>query len=200
MHTVVVFFTLTDRASTISSNIRGCFLLLFSSQYPIGPQPYPVLYVVANPVRGLLGRKRSEEHLPSSNESNKKTQTHKKRQRERNRNNKIHGPEKDGCQSGTCVVCWTEKDQRNIYQAPMRAKEKHKHTKNDNEKETGITKYTCQKKIDEGHSIERVWHSASRQPSDTLPGSQPCTPERVASTTFRTLRVSVFTNGTIDVA
>ena len=24
---------------------------------------------------------------------------------------------------------WTEKDQRNIYQAPMRAKEKHKHTK-----------------------------------------------------------------------
>ena len=30
---------------------------------------------------------------------------------------------------------------------------------------------TCQKKIDDGHSIERVWHSAS----DTLPGSQPCT-------------------------
>ena len=30
---------------------------------------YPVLYVVANPVRGLLDRKRSEEHLPSSNES-----------------------------------------------------------------------------------------------------------------------------------
>ena len=26
-----------------------------------------------------------------------------------------------------------------------------------------------------GHSIERVWHSASREPSDNLPGSQPCT-------------------------
>ena len=40
-HIVVVFFTLTDRASTIQ-----------------------VIYVVANPVlRDLLGRKRSEEHL-----------------------------------------------------------------------------------------------------------------------------------------
>ena len=45
----------------------------------------------------------------------------------------------------------------------MRAKEKHKHTKNDKEKGTGITKYTGQKKINEGHSIERVWHSASRE-------------------------------------
>ena len=44
----------------------------------------------------------------------------------------------------------------------MRAKEKHKHTKNDKEKGTEITKYTGQRKIDEGHSIERVWHSASR--------------------------------------
>ena len=88
----------------------------------------------------------------------------------------------------------------NIYQAPMRAKEKHKHTKSDKEKGTGITKYTGQRKINEGHSIERVWHNASREPSDTLPGSQPCTQKRVASTTFRTLRVSVFTNGPIDVA
>ena len=63
----------------------------------------------------------------------------------------------------------------------MRAKEKHKHTKHDKKKGTGITKYTCQEKIDEGHSIERVWHSASREPSDTLPGSQPCTQKRVAS-------------------
>ena len=78
--------------------------------------------MVANPVRGLLDRKRSEEHLPSSNES----------------------------------------------------KEKHKHT-NDKEKGTGITKYTGQRKINERHSIERVWHSAGREPSDTLPGSQPCT-------------------------
>ena len=122
---VVVFFTLTDRASTIiPSNTRGC-----------------------QPVRGLLDRKRSEEHLPSSNESKRKT-----------------------------------------------------HTKNDKEKGTGVTKYTGQKKINEGHSIEGVWHSASREPSNTLPGSQPCTQKRVASTTFRTLRVSVLTNGTIDVA
>ena len=41
----------------------------------IGPQPYPVIYVVANPVRGLLDRKRSEEHLQSSNESTKKNIT-----------------------------------------------------------------------------------------------------------------------------
>ena len=39
---VVVFFTLTDWPSTI---------------------PSTVIYVVANPVRGLLNRKRSEEHL-----------------------------------------------------------------------------------------------------------------------------------------
>ena len=92
-------------------------------------KPYPVIYVVANPVRGLLDRKISEEHLPSSNESNKKNTNKQKRQRERNKNNKIH--------------------------------------------------MTCQKKIDEGHSIERVvWHSASREPSDTLPGSQPCTQTR----------------------
>ena len=38
----------------------------------------------------------------------------------------------------------------------MRAKEKHKHTKNDKEKGTGITKYTGQRKIDEGHSIESI--------------------------------------------
>ena len=37
------------------------------------------------------------------------------------------------------------------------------------------TQRTCQKKIEEGHSIERVWYSASREPFDTLPGSQPCT-------------------------
>ena len=73
----------------------------------------------------MLDRKRSEEHLPSSNES----------------------------------------------------KEKHKHT-NDKEKGTGITKYTGQRKINERHSIERVWHSAGREPSDTLPGSQPCTQKK----------------------
>ena len=37
------------------------------------------------------------------------------------------------------------------------------------------TKHMPEKKIGEGHSIERVWYSASREPSDNLPGSQPCT-------------------------
>ena len=37
-------------------------LFLFYSHLPIGPQPYPVIYVVANPVHGLLDRKISEEH------------------------------------------------------------------------------------------------------------------------------------------
>ena len=31
------------------------------------------------------------------------------------------------------------------------------------------------KRIEKGHSIERVWYSASRVPSDTHHGSQPCT-------------------------
>ena len=113
---------------------------------------HTVLYVVANPVRGLLDRKISEKHLliPSFNESKIKTQTNK----------------------------------------------------NDKEKGTRISKYICQKKIADGHSTERVWHSASREPSDTLPGSQPCAKRVASTTTFRTLRVSVFTinNGTIDVA
>ena len=40
----------------------------------IGPQPNPVLYVVANPVRGLLDRKRLEEHVPSSHEGKRNPQ------------------------------------------------------------------------------------------------------------------------------
>ena len=46
----------------------------------------------------------------------------------------------------------------------MRAKEKHKHTKNDKEKGTGITKYTGQKKINEGHSIENAIGTQLRDP------------------------------------
>ena len=89
-----MLFTLTDRTSIIPSNIHT--------------------YMVANPVRGLLDRRRSEEHLQSTNKRMKKKR-------------------------GT------------------------------------ITQSTCQKKIEEMHSIERVWYSASREPSDTLAGSQPCT-------------------------
>ena len=128
-------------------NVSVQLLLLFSSHEPIGPQPYPVIHVVANPVRGLLDRKRSEEHLPSSNES----------------------------------------------------KEKHKHT-NDKEIGTGITKYTGQRKINERHSIERVWHSAGREPSDTLPGSQPCTQKTRSIYHIPYSKGFSFTNGTIDVA
>ena len=67
-----VFFTLSDRAATVL---------------------YQVIYVVANPGRGLLDRKRSEEHLQSSNKSKIKARK-QKRQKEGN-NNKIDMPEKD---------------------------------------------------------------------------------------------------------
>ena len=61
MSVAVVFFTLTDRASTIPSNIRGCKSLV---------------------VRGLLDRKKSEEHLQSSNESMMKTKQNKKQSKD----------------------------------------------------------------------------------------------------------------------
>ena len=95
-YVVFAFVTMTHRALTIPSNIRG-----YQS------------------VRGLLDRIKSEEHLQSSNGS-KKTKT--------NKNDKRKG---------------------------------------------AIIQSTCQKNIEDGHSIKRVWSSASREPSDTLPGSQP---------------------------
>ena len=49
---------------------------------------YPIIYVVANPVRALLDTKRSEEHLQSSNESMENKTKHKiKRKRHKERNN-----------------------------------------------------------------------------------------------------------------
>ena len=63
-----------------------------------------------------------------------------------------------------------------------------------------VTKYTGQKKINEGHSIERVWHSAGREPSDTLPGSQPCTQKTRSIYHIPYSKGFSFTNGTIDVA
>ena len=63
-----------------------CVRVFFTSTIP----SY-TLYMVANPVRGLLDRKISEEHLQSSNESMKIKQ---KRQKERNNNTK-HMPEND---------------------------------------------------------------------------------------------------------
>ena len=94
----------------LSSKQTNCVYLLLSTWYVVfltltdGPQPYPVIHVVGNSVRGLLDRKRSEEHL-----------------------------------------------------LPKRQREQKKNTT---------------------HSIERVWYRASREPSDTLPGSQPCTQTR----------------------
>ena len=73
---VVVFFTLTDRASAINHT------------------RYPVIYVVANPVRGLLDRKRSEEHIYQA-PMRAKEKHQQKRHRERKKNNEIHIPEKD---------------------------------------------------------------------------------------------------------
>ena len=110
--------------------------------------------LVANPVRDLLDRQRSEEHLQSSNESIKNKKSKQNKITKQNRNDKKKGT---------------------------------------------ITKYTCQKKMEEGHSIERVWYNASREPSDTGLGSQQA-PKRVASTTLRTLRVSVYSNGKVAVA
>ena len=100
---VVVFFTLTDRASTIPSNIRGCQ----SGMWSAGQKN----------IRGTSTKLQGEQ---------KKKHKQTKTTRERNKNNKIHS----------------------------------------------------QKNIGERHSIERVWHSASREPSDTLPGSQLCTQTR----------------------
>ena len=59
-------------------------------------------------------------------------------------------------------------------QSKLQRKHEKKPTKNDKMKGTIITQSTCQKKIEQGLLIERVWYSASREPSDTLPGSQPC--------------------------
>ena len=68
---VVVFFTLTDRASTIPSNTRGCQ----SGTWSAGQKK----------IRGTSTKLQWEQ---------RKRQTHK-RQRDRYRNNKIHRSEKD---------------------------------------------------------------------------------------------------------
>ena len=76
---VVVFFALTDRASTISSST------------------YVYLVDIQSGPRGRLDRKMSEEQLQSSKENTKTKQNTKakqKRQKERN-NNKKHTPEKN---------------------------------------------------------------------------------------------------------
>ena len=74
------------------------------------------------------------------------------------------------------VVCWTEKDQKNIYKAPTRAK-KHNGTKQKRRREMNNNKIHMPEK-DRRRALDReslVLYSASREPSDTHPGSQPCT-------------------------
>ena len=70
-----------------------------------------------------------------------------------------------GCQSGT----WSagqeilKTRQRNINKLQL------EHENENNKKKGTITQSTCQKKIEERHSIDRVWHTASRKPSDATP-------------------------------
>ena len=65
------------RSDFSSNSNSSCCCFLHINRSGLNHTRYPVIYVVANPVRGLLGRKISEELLPSSNESRRKTQTHK---------------------------------------------------------------------------------------------------------------------------
>ena len=44
-------------------NLLDVVLLLYSSHQPIGPQPHPAIYVVANPVRGHKEVPRSTGHI-----------------------------------------------------------------------------------------------------------------------------------------
>ena len=54
---------------TVLTQLAGCFPSTSSGGVCVfvGPQPYPMIhYAVANPVRSLLNRNISEEHLQSS--------------------------------------------------------------------------------------------------------------------------------------
>ena len=66
------------------------------SHLPIGPQPNPVMYVAANPVRGLLlDRKRSEEHLQMLQRE------HENKNKTKTKTTKIHFlPLTGGCSEG----------------------------------------------------------------------------------------------------
>ena len=101
------------------------------------------------------------------------------------------------CQSGT----WSagqEKIRGTSTKLKREQKQNKKQNKNDKNKGT-TTKYTCQKNIEEGHLIARVWYSSSHEPSDTLPGSQPRTQTHsIYHTPYS--QGPVFSNGTVDVA
>ena len=93
-----------------------------------------------------------------------------------------------GCQSGT----WSA-GQENIRGTPTKLHREHenktrtrqnKNKTNQQKERNNNTKHMPEKKMGEEHSVERVWYSASREPSDNLPGSQQnYAPKRIASTT-----------------
>ena len=91
------------------------------------------------------------------------------------------------------VVCWTGKDQRNIYSSTKLQREHENKNKTKNDKKRGtITQSTCQKKIEVGHLIERVCYTASCEPSDPIPSlDRNHAPKRIASTTPVLLRFQV---------
>ena len=75
----------------------------------------------------------------------------------------------------------------------------HTHTnKNDKEKATRITKSIYMPEKDRPRALDRESLAVASHPIPSPDRNH--APKRAASTTFRTLRVSVFTNGTIDVA
>ena len=74
------------------------------------------------------------------------------------------------CQSGT----WSAGQENIRGTSTIKLQREHENRNNKNDETKGtITQSTCHKNI--GHSIVRVWYRASREPSSTLPGLQPCT-------------------------
>ena len=113
-----------------------------SSQRPIGRQPCPVIYAVANPVRSLLDRKISEKHQQSCNLALKQKKV----------KNNVKNAEKNRRQIQKRMV-WMQRRAGN----PL--------------KKNGCMVYT-RTQHEEGRSLERIWHNASHEPLDAFPGSQ----------------------------
>ena len=106
-------------------------------------QPYPEIYAVANPIRGLVDSKRSEEHLKSSNVSIKnKTRQNRQKERKLQHEKTEHN-----------VAVRTARKQRG---AQGIGKIKRMHGLDDSD---SIHK--------QGYSLERVWYIGSHEPSDT---------------------------------
>ena len=129
-----MFFILTDRASH---------------------KPYPVIYAVANPVRGLLDRKISEEYLENSNEStqnkNKKQGKNDKKRKERKKKKKKKNSRANARKKGSIDTQGTHKEKIDAWH-----KYKGKHARNTKKGALDINK-------------ERVWYTATRYYSHPIP-------------------------------